>query len=114
MKLASFPATSQLASLTPIVLFVSVLIGCAGGSAEQVRQYAKGEALPRPPVLLVHDLTVDPADVDVDELGPNFVSGEALTSERLKEGRAVSKALSKEMVTQRAMRGITARRARGI
>ena len=45
---------------------VALSVGCAGGSVEPGRQYTKGESLPRPPVVLVYDFAVDPADVDVD------------------------------------------------
>ena len=113
MKQESVLSTSQLSGAFMGMIIAALLVGCAGGSAESVRQHTKGDSLPRPPVMLIHDLTVDPADVAVDELGPDFVSGEAPTSEQLKQGRAVTQALSKELVTQLAQRGITARRAHG-
>ncbi len=113
MKQASLSTVSQFSSAFLAVLIAAFGVGCAGGSVEPGRQYTKGESLPRPPVVLVYDFAVDPADVDVDNLGPNFVSGEAPTSERLQQGRAVAQALSEELVTEMAKLGITARRAGG-
>jgi hypothetical protein len=112
MKQTSLSAVSQFSLAFLAVLIAAVGVGCAGGSVEPEAQYTKGESLPRPPVVLVYDFTVDPADVAVDKLGPNFVSGEAPTSERLKQGRAVAQALSEELVTELAKLGITAQRAR--
>ena len=51
--------------------------------------------------------------MDVDNLGPDFVSGEAPTSERLQQGRAVAQALSEQLVTEMVKLGITARRGGG-
>lgn len=113
MKETSLPSVSQFSLAFLAVLIVAFGVGCAGGSVEPGAQYTKGESLPRPPVVLVYDFTVDPADVDVDKLGPNFVSGEAPTSERLQQGRAVAQALSEELVTKMAKLGITARRGGG-
>lgn len=113
MKQAPLSSVSQFSSAFLAVLIAAFGFGCAGGSVEPGAQYTKGESLPRPPVVLVYDFAVDPADVDVDNLGPNFVSGEALTSERLQQGRAVAQALSEELVTEMVKLGITARRAGG-
>ncbi len=113
MKQKSLSLVSQFSSAFLALLIAAFGVGCAGGSVEPGRQYTKGEALPRPPVVLVYDFTVDPADVNVDDLGPNFVSGEAPTSERLQQGRAVAQALSKDLVTEMAKLGITARRGEG-
>jgi hypothetical protein len=112
MKQTSLSSVPQFSLAFLAVLIVAFGVGCAGGSVEPGRQYTKGESLPRPPVVLVYDFTVDPADVAVDQLGPDFVSGEAPTSERLQQGRAVAQALSEELVTEMAKLGITARRAR--
>jgi len=113
MKQESFLSTSQLSGAFMGMIIAAWLVGCAGGSVEPGRQYTKGESLPRPPVLLIYDFAVDPANVAVDKLGPDFVSGEAPTSEKLQQGRAVAQALSKQLVTQLAERGITVRRAHG-
>ncbi len=113
MKQESFLSTSQRSGAFMGMIIAAWLVGCAGGSVEPGRQHTKGESLPRPPVLLIYDFAVDPADVTVDTLGPDFVSGEAPTSEKLKQGRAVAQALSKQLVTQLAERGILVRRAHG-
>lgn len=111
MREASLSSVSHYSSAFLVILIATFGVGCAGGSVEPGAQYTKGESLPRPPVVLVYDFTVDPADVDVDNLGPNFVSGEAPTSERLQQGRAVAQALSEDLVTEMAELGITARRS---
>jgi hypothetical protein len=113
MKKTSLSSVSHFSSTFLAVLIAAFGVGCAGGSVEPGAQYTKGESLPRPPVVLVYDFTVDPADVDVDNLGPNFVSGEAPTSERIQQGRAVAQALSEELVTEMVKLGITARRGGG-
>ncbi len=112
MKQESFLSTSQLSGAYMGMIIADLLVGCAGRSVEPGRQHTKGESLPRPPVLLIYDFAVDPADVAVDKLGPDFVSGEAPTSEKLQQGRAVAQALSEQLVTQLAERGITVRRER--
>ncbi len=113
MKQESFLSTSQRSGAFMGMIIAAWLVGCAGGSVEPGRQHTKGKSLPRPPVVLIYDFAVDPADVEVDDLGPNFVSGEAPTSEKLTQGRAVAQALSKQLVTELAKRGITVRRAHG-
>ena len=111
MKQESLTSTSQLSGAVLAALIAIFLVGCAGASAKQVRQYTGDEPLPRPPVLLVYQFAVDPDDVVVDSFGPNFMRDQAPTSERLNKGRAVAYVLSEQMVVQLAERGISARRA---
>ncbi len=113
MKQESFLSTAQLSGTFMGMIIAALLVGCAGGSVEPGRQHTEGKSLPRPPVVLIYDFAVDPADVEVDKLGPDFVSGEAPTSEKLKQGRAVAQKLSEQLVTELAERGITVRRAHG-
>ena len=78
-------------------LLVSLVVGCAGASARQTRQYVKDRTLPRPPVLVVYDFAVAPAD--------------APPSEEIKKGRTIARYFSEQMVTKLGERGIRAQRA---
>ncbi len=78
-------------------LLVSLVVGCAGASGRQTRQYVKDRTLPRPPVLLLYDFAVAPAD--------------APPSEKIKQDRAIARSLSEQAVIKLGGRGIRARRA---
>ncbi len=78
-------------------LLVSLVVGCAGASGRQTRQHVKDRTLPRPPVLLLYDFAVAPAD--------------APPSEKIKKDRAIARSLSEQAVTRIGQRGIRAQRA---
>jgi hypothetical protein len=54
---------------------------------------------------------VDPADVVVDTLGPEFVGGPGQRGERAEFGRGVARSLSEQLVAKLRERGIRAERA---
>ncbi len=83
--------------LLVVSLLLSLVVGCAGGSSRQTRQYVRDRTLPRPPVLLLYDFAVAPAD--------------APPSEKIKQDRAIARSLSEQAVTKIGQRGIRAQRA---
>ncbi|MFQ5962229.1 MAG: DUF4410 domain-containing protein [Candidatus Methylomirabilales bacterium] len=83
--------------LLVVSLLVSLVVGCAGGSARQTRQHVKAGTLPRPPVLLLYDFAVAPAD--------------APPSEKIRQDRAIARSLSEQTVIKLGERGIRAQRA---
>ena len=83
--------------LLVVSLLLSLVVGCAGARSRQTRQYVKDRTLPRPPVLVVYDFAVAPAD--------------APPSEEIKNRRAIARYFSKQVVTKLGERGIRAQRA---
>lgn len=83
--------------LLVVSLLLSLVVGCAGASTRQTRQYVKDRTLPRPPVLVVYDFAVAPAD--------------APPSEEIKNRRTIARYFSKQVVTKLGERGIRAQRA---
>ncbi len=78
-------------------MVMASLVGCAGASGRQTRQYVKDRTLPRPPVLLLYDFAVAPAD--------------APPSEKIQQDRAIARSLSEQAVMKIGRRGIRAQRA---
>ena len=83
--------------LLVVSLLLSLVVGCAGGSSRQTRQHVRDRTLPRPPVLLLYDFAVAPAD--------------APPSEKIKQDRAIARSLSEQAVIKLGQRGIRAQRA---
>ncbi len=83
--------------LLVVSLLLSLVVGCAGGSGRQTRQYVRDRTLPRPPVLLLYDFAVAPAD--------------APPSKKIKQDRAIARSLSEQAVIKLGGRGIRAQRA---
>ena len=93
-----FPLITQLfLPLLVVSLLLSLVVGCAGGSSRQTRQHVRDRTLPRPPVLLLYDFAVAPAD--------------APPSEKIKQDRAIARSLSEQAVIKLGQRGIRAQRA---
>ncbi len=93
-------------------LMASLLVGCAGGSAQTVSQLRGDEPLPRPPVFLIYNFAVDPEDVIVDTAGLT-TGNKASTFERQTQGREYANALAGALVRKLVEEGITSRRATG-
>ena len=93
-------------------LMASLLVGCAGGSAQTVSQLRGDEPLPRPPVFLIYNFAVDPEDVIVDTAGLT-TGNKATTFERQTQGREYANALAGALVRKLVEEGITSRRATG-
>lgn len=92
-------------------LVVAAGLGCAGARTTVTRDYLDTGSLPRPPVVLIHAFAVDPEDVVVDSLGPNFVRGKGSTSKRSEVGHQVANALAEQIVAKLRERSIPAERA---
>jgi hypothetical protein len=93
------------------VLALALALGCASSSVTPGRRLVGDEPLPRPGVVLIYDFAVDPADVVVDTLGPEFATGPGERGERAEFGRAVARSLSEQLVAKLRERGIRAERA---
>jgi len=90
---------------------VSLLVGCAGGSAKPTGLLRVDVPPIRPSVFLIYNFAVNPEDVIVDT---GLTRGnETSTSERLAKGKAWANALSEALVMQLVKEGITSRRATG-
>ncbi len=70
------------------------LVACAGAS---VRSTEVGRPV-KPPVVLVFEFAIDPQDVVVNTLGPQFATPEADDDKKRKEARKISAALAKKTV----------------
>ncbi len=93
-------------------LMISLLVGCAGGSAQTVSPLRGDEPLPRPPVFLIYNFAVDSEDVIVDTAG--LTTGNKGTAfERQTVGRDYANSLAGALVTKLMEEGITSRRATG-
>ncbi len=97
MKRKSQLFTQLFLPLLVVSLLLSLVVGCAGGSSRQTRQHVRDRTLPRPPVLLLYDFAVAPAD--------------APPSEKIKQDRAIARSLTEQAVTKIGQRGIRAQRA---
>lgn len=90
-------------------LFVS-LLSCSSGSTKAVRPLQDPTSVPRPPMWLIYDFTVESVDVRMDT--DRYVTGkQASIFERREKGKAWADALSEAFVTELIKAGITARRA---
>ena len=104
--------TTTIAMTTTLLIGVLLAVGgCAKAKIEHTRRHVQGEALPRPPVLLIYDFAVNADDVVVDTFGPKFLTGSGKMSDRVKEGRKVQQELSLALVEKLRKKGIQAQRA---
>ena len=88
------------------VVAAVVFMGCASAHVESTRRAP--ENLPKPGVILVHDFSVDPADLEGSER-----SAEPPSAEELELGRATAASLSEQLVAKLEKEGIKAARASG-
>ncbi len=96
-------------ALAALALLVG--LGCASSKVNPGQRYAEDVRLERPPVLLVYDFAVCPADVVQDSLGAEFSPSPTPASKELKQARIVAATLSDQLVDKLSTRGIRAKRA---
>ncbi len=95
----------------PIGLAILSLLGCAKTTVESVQLY-RGEPLPRPGLVLVHDFTFRADQVKMKPTNAS-VSGAALTAQQREVGQIVSRVLAHRLVDEILVMGLPAKRGDG-
>ncbi len=94
-------------SLVPLALLIS--LACASASVDSVHRYAADRKLPRPPVLLVYDFAVSPADAVVDTYGARYATSSKVSSKDDTKAKKLAASLSKQLVDKLNKKRIKAR-----
>lgn len=93
-----------------LALLPVVVLGCAKAQVTQTRM--AGPELPKPDLVIVHDLAVTGAEVKLDQgLAKTLARGDHQAEEEIKIGQLVADSLSKHLVEELNKAGIRAVRA---
>ena len=91
-----------------VALGLAPALGCASARVWRTQRHVAESQFSPPSVVLIHNLTVRPSNVQVDGLP---FSGGAPAAEQLELGRKVADSLSRQLVEKLTERGIHAARA---
>ena len=94
-------------ALIPLVLLAG--LACASAGVDSVQRYGANTTLPQPPVFLVYDFAVSPADAVADNYGAHYGASSTSSSKEETEARKLASSLSKQLVDKLNKRGINAR-----
>jgi hypothetical protein len=109
--IACWTVRQSMVGWLPIGLAILSLLGCAKTTVESVQQY-RGEPLPKPGLVLVHDFTFRSDQVKMKPTNASM-SGAALTAQQRGVGQAVSRVLAHRLVDEILVMGLPAKRGDG-